>query len=502
VTTALDKAQPGALVRYQGGPQPPPSPTERPRRLGRWFANDPAWPVTAMLVLWPLWWLLGIGEYAPVLFAIPMARRMYQWHVSGQRRLRMPPGFGLWVLFLVITFVSLATIDQTAPDTVASPVSNRLISWGLRTVSYLGITVMLLYVGNLTEKEMPRRRLAYQLGLVAIYTVIGGLIGTFLPTTEITSPLAYLVPNSIQTNNSEIQLMLHPSTAQVMNFLGYAEGRPTAPFTYTNMWGNSLAILLPWLVVGWCSYGTPRQRRIGIIALVLAVVPIIYSLNRGLWIGMGLSVLYVALRFAARGRLAVLGGLAVVLAVAGLAIFASPLQGIISQRLSHGASNQARASGSNLALEEGLASPLIGWGDTRHQQGSAQSITLGRTSSCTSCGQQTIGGNGQGQLLLITTGVTGTALYIGFFLYGAWRYRRDITPYGLAGELVVLLGFVFMWVYNAVGPTLAFTMLAYAILWRNDRDRRHRTLAPAEPAAGEAARLTAGTRAITAGTGV
>ena len=500
MTTALDKVQPGALVKYKGSPQPTPSPEDRPRRLGRWFASDPAWPVTAMLVLWPVWWILGIGEYAPVLFAIPMARRMYRWRASGRRPVRVPPGLGIWLLFLLITFVSLTTISQTAPGTIVSPVSNRLISWSLRTASYLAVTVILLYLGNLTEEELPRRRLAYLLGLVAIYTVIGGLVGTFLPTRSFTSPFALIVPNSLQQNNTEIQMMLHPSTDQVMNFLGYAEGRPTAPFTYTNMWGNSLAILLPWLVVGWCTYGTLRQRRIGIIALVLAVIPIVYSLNRGLWICLGLSILYLAVRFAARGKLAMLGGLALVLAIVGVTVFASPLQSIISQRLAHPASDTARSNGSQLSLQEGLDSPIIGWGDTRHMIGSAQGITIGRTANCDRCGQDSIGGSGQGQLLLITTGVLGTAVYIGFFLHAAWRYRRDRTPYGLAGELVLLLGFIFMWFYDAVGPTLTFTVLAYAILWRNDHERSQESLAAGEPA-GDAARLTAGTRAITARTG-
>jgi polysaccharide biosynthesis protein PslJ len=472
----LDKAQPGSPVKYQGSPQPTPSPEEKPRRLGRWFASDPAWPVTAMLVLWPLWWLLGIGEYAPVLFAFPMARRMYQWHVSGRRKLRVPPGFGIWLLFLLIAFLSLAEISQTAPGTIPSPVSNRLFAWGLRTLSYLAVTVILLYVGNLTEEELPRRRLAYLLGLVAIYTVIGGLAGTFLPTRSFTSPFAYIVPNSLQQNNSEIQMMLHPSTDQVMNFLGYAEGRPTAPFTYTNMWGNSLAILLPWLVVGWCSQGTTRQRRIGITALVLSFVPIVYSLNRGLWIGVALAVLYVAVRAAARGKLAMLGALALVVTLVALVVFASPLQSLISQRLQHGASDADRSTGSQLAVETGLASPILGWGDTRHQIGSPAGITIGRTANCDRCGQDSIGAAGQVQIMLITAGVLGAGLYVAFFVYSAWRYRRDITPYGVAGELVLLLGLLFMWFYVAVGPTLAFTVLAYAILWRDDQARKQKSL--------------------------
>jgi predicted tellurium resistance membrane protein TerC len=79
-----------------------------------------------------------------------------------------------------------------------------------------------------------------------------------------------------------------------------------------------------------------------------------------------------------------------------------------------------------------------------------------------------VGANGQFQLLLVTNGFGGTMFYLAFFAYGAWRYRRDATPYGLAGVLVLLMGFVFMIAYDAVGEPLCFTMLAYALLWRND----------------------------------
>jgi hypothetical protein len=198
-----------------------------------------------------------------------------------------------------------------------------------------------------------------------------------------------------------------------------------------------------------------------------------------------------------------LGALLGTLALAGLIVFVTPLQGVISQRLAHGASNQGRAAGSMLAVDDGLASPILGWGDTRHQQGSSASIAVGKTASCTSCGGQSVGGNGQVQLLLVTSGVLGAVLYIGFFLYGAWRYRRDRSPYGLAGELVILVSFIFMWVYDAVGPTLVFTMIAYALLWRNERDSREEAHAVAERPTEGPARLTPGNRrAITSGTGV
>ena len=49
-------------------------------------------------------------------------------------------------------------------------------------------------------------------------------------------------------------------------------------------------------------------------------MPIIYSLDRGLWLGLIFALVYIAVRLAATGRLAVLGGLIAALAIAGILI--------------------------------------------------------------------------------------------------------------------------------------------------------------------------------------
>jgi hypothetical protein len=168
-------------------------------------------------------------------------------------------------------------------------------------------------------------------------------------------------------------------------------------------------------------------------------------------------------------------------------IILSPLHSMIAVRLSSDQnSNTIRTSLSILAVKDALASPLIGYGDTRHQQGSPASIAIGPTPDCITCGQLGVGSTGQLWLLLVSDGFLGTALYLGFFGYGIWRYRRDMTPYGLAGVLVLLLSFVYMFTYQAVVAPLAFTMLSYALLWRNDAHLRSRDPA-AEVAAGSGA---------------
>ena len=45
--------------------------------------------------------------------------------------------------------------------------------------------------------------------------------------------------------------------------------------------------------------------------------------------------------------------------------------------------------------------------------------------------------------------------------------RYDVTPVGLAASAAVLGTFVAMFWYNALVTPLAFTMLGYALLWRN-----------------------------------
>ncbi len=501
MTTAPERARQNGLSGLNGAPAAEPQVPGRTPRIRRrsWFARDPAWPIVVMLAGWPLWWCLGLGDYFPILIAIPMVRRMWLWRVHRERTIRLPPGFKIWSLFLLVTVFSVATISLTAPESVPSPTGSRIISWALRTGVYFAVTVLLLYAGNLTEEELPRRRLAWLLGLVGIYTAIGGVLGVLDPRFQFTSPLAYLLPNSLTSNAGLLGMIMHPGFSQVQNILGYAVGRPRAPFDYTNMWGNALAITLPWLIVAWWCYGNRKERRNTLIVLAVALVPVVYSLDRGLWVGLGISIVYVAVRFALRGKLAMLAGLFGVLALIAVVVVASPLQSLISQRLQHGKSNAVRSSLSGLAMDVAVSSPFIGYGDTRHELGSTNSIAVGKTAKCHSCGSRDIGGNGQLWMLLITSGILGAALYCFFFLYGIWRYWRDPTPYGMVGVLVLILSFPFMLVYIAVGPPLAFTMLAYAVLWKNDRVRHKE----AEEAAAESAaqlRAQIGARAVAART--
>ncbi len=378
---------------------PRPSKTSRLRPLLR----GPAWPVTALLLGYPLWWALGIADFMWVILAVPMVARMIAWHTRSGRRIKVPPGFGLWLLFLVIVVAGIATITLTAPGTVPSLVSRRVLSYGNRTVGYFGDTILLLYAGNLTERELPRRTLSWMLGIVGVIAVIGGVAGMLLPHFQFSSPLFLLLPKSFQANPF-VQAAAHPALTQVQNVLGTPGGRPKAPFDYTNLWGECLTILLPFLLV-WAWTGTKRQRLFAAAVSVVAIGPLLYSLNRGAWIGVILAVIYLAVRLAARGKTVLLGGICAAMVLAVALVLFTPLNSVVAGRLQNGKSNNLRSHLDVLAITDGLASPIIGYGDTRQEQGSPESIAVGPSAKCAICGQLAVGSTGQLWLLLVCDGV-------------------------------------------------------------------------------------------------
>src|SRR5262249_45132998 len=258
------------------------------------------------------------------------------WRSRGNRPIRVPPGFGLWLVFLVIVVAGIATITLTAPGTVPSPVSHRVLSYVNRTAGYLADTVLLLYAGNLTERELPRRTFAGMLGFAGIVAVVGGNAGMLLPHFQFSSPFLLMLPHSVQANPF-IQASAHPALTQIQNVLGSPGGRPKAPFDYTNIWGDCLTILLPFLVA-WAWTGTRRQRLFAAATVVIAGAPLLYSLNRGAWIGVILSAVYLAVRMAARGKMALLGVLVAVIVVSVVLLVVTPIGSVITSRLENGKS--------------------------------------------------------------------------------------------------------------------------------------------------------------------
>jgi hypothetical protein len=435
------------------------------------------WPLTALLMLYPLWWALGMGTIIVPLLALPMALQLWR-----RRPVLVPPGFGIWLLFLLWVLVSTVMLGENPPGTLPDTASSRFISVGFNLAGYLSATVILLYAGNLTEEEFPRRRLVRQLGALFLVVVVGGLLGVLAPRFQFTSPVEMLLPESV-AQNGFVRSLVHPASSQLQDVLGFTSPRPSAPFGYTNTWGNCLALLVGWFAISWLREGSTGRRIGGIALLLVAAVPVVYSLNRGLWIGIGLIVLLMAARLALRGRLLVIVGLFLSLLITVVMVLATPLGTIVEGRFDNPQSNKIRSFTVERTLDVVEYSPVIGFGSTRAALGSSNSIAIGADDQCRRCGNPTLGSNGQIWLVLIAQGVGGVLLYVGFFVRSLWAYRRDRTPIGDAGFLTLVLMLFFMFVYNALTMPLVIAFLAIALLWRNRREADERLLAAPVPSA-------------------
>ncbi|HYN95977.1 MAG TPA: O-antigen ligase domain-containing protein, partial [Pilimelia sp.] len=459
--------------RRPGGVAPPPAagrpPAPASRQPAGWSLTLPkGWPLTALFVLYPLWWAMGLPTFIFTIMAVPMAVQLYR-----RGDIRVPPGFGIWLVLLGWVVLSGMTLGLTAPDTLPPGGFGRYIGWTVRLADYVSLTVLMLYVLNLSEREYSRRRVVRLFGVMALVTVIGGYAGALLPNVSFVAPLRFLLPGAIASDPYVAQLM-HVELAQVQEVLAgeTASARPSAPFEYTNTWGENMAILLIWLVVGWIVLGGGLRRLAGYALVLAAVFPVVYSLNRGLWIGLAGGAGYVAIRMALRGRVAVLAGLALGMGLIGVLIIASPLGKTLTERLANGHSDEIRATLNAGAVNAANASPIVGYGANRALLGSNRSIAIGKTQECPQCGNREIGSDGQFWHMLVAQGYVGVLCYNAFFLWCLWRFRHDHTPIGIAGSLVLILLLFFQFLYGALNTTLAFGLISVAVLARNDAARR------------------------------
>ncbi|MFI5935603.1 hypothetical protein [Actinoplanes sp. NPDC051494] len=426
----------------------------------------PAWPVASILALYPLWWALGLGVLIFPIMAAPMLVLLVRRRAAG-RPLRLPPGAGWWALFLAAVLISILALGADPAGTVVEHAEGRLVAVLYRLIMYVSLTILLVYTGNLTESELPRRRLVRLLGWLFVLTVAGGLLGLVAGSFAFTSPVEWLLPGSLRSKGF-VQSLVHPYAAQIMDLVGAEQPRPAAPWGYTNTWGNNFCLLMCWVVAAAWATRRLSVKVLALACLAIAIVPAVVSLNRGLWVGVGVVMVYVAIRYVLMGRLWVLA--AVGLAGAGLAVAlaATPMGDVVSARLDNGKSNGVRSFLIERAVDGFQDSPIIGYGSTRNTIGGRNSITVGESSECERCGNFTVGGNGQLWQLMYAHGTVGTVAYLGFFGYGLWRFRRDRTPVGIAAGAAIVSSFSAMLWYNAIPTPLAFMFLAYALLWRNE----------------------------------
>lgn len=435
----------------QGTPTPQPS---------RWPLPE-GWPLIALFALYPLWWALGLGPLSAMVLAVPMAWQLW-W---SQRRMVVPVGTGLYLALLGFMLASGVMIGQIAPGTDNGDLLGTVIAFGYRFASCLAAAVVLMYVSSSDQVKLPTSRVINALSALFVATVVGGWLGLLLPAGAFTSPLEHLMPPFVR-NNDFAQTIVHPGFSQIQNVLGYAEPRPKAPFEYSNTWGFAFSLLLPFHLLA-CRAAGKRWVRLGGVALLVAsMVPVVLSLNRGLWVALGLSVALGAIHQLRCGRPQTVVAGAVLVAIVGLLFAASPLATVASRRLDHPHSNAGRAYLYSGAARGALASPLLGWGGPRQASGSAQGISTGVSAKCPTCGTAAVGTQGTFWTLLFSTGIVATGLWVSFFVGAAWRSGRKKDPLAAVVTLVLILLLFEQFVYDAFPMPLVIAMTGIGLIVR------------------------------------
>ena len=439
------------------------------------LTDRPEWPLVLVFCWYPLWWLLGVTQLVMLVACFVMAAALLR-----QRTLVLPRGLGWWLLFLAWVAVGFFVVKVDVPGALHVANNTRYLTWFLRLVWLLEATVVLLYVRN-KQRGLSGERIARIFAVMFITIVVGGLLGTFFPTVQMQSLLELALPRHI-AQAPFVSSLVHPYLAQMQTYGGVTY-RPSGPFPYANDWGLNFACLLPFFVRAWLARDAGWRRPAGVIVLAASVVPVIYSLNRGLWAILILMVVVLVLVQARAGHyrsLAVCGaGLVVALSL----VLVTPLGAVLSERFSGHNSNEGRANLYEITVD-GMArsSPVIGDGTTRKAAGSFYSIAGGATPDCYTCSPPALGTQGFLWWILFATGFGGGLLVMAFLLSALWRYRSRGDPTRLACRCSLLAFVVALPIYDWTITSGIVAIAAIAVLDRESPGRvREMALPPRMP---------------------
>ncbi|MVA75308.1 hypothetical protein GC722_04590 [Auraticoccus sp. F435] len=395
----------------------------------------PAWPFALALLGYPLWWVLGLGDSAWILLAGVMLLLL------RGTRVQVPRGFGVWLLFLVWMACSALMLDS----------GGRLIGFAYRYLLYATCTVFFLYLYNARSTLTVQRVLGVLCGFWVVVWV-GGYLGLLAPTFELRTPLTWVLPDGLLANELVSEMAVRRLTQYNPDAYNVIDPRPSAPFLYTNGWGNAYSVLLPLVLAylgtlrrGWWFWTV-------VVMVPVSLVPAFLSLNRGMFLGLGVALVYVVVRLALRGHWRALVVLVAVALVAGGLLTLLPVTERLSNRLEVSSTTEDRASLYLETLRRTAESPLLGYGAPRPSE----------TAGAPSAGTQ-----GQFWMVLFSHGVVGAVLFVGWLLVLLAKTLRAPGTVGLVCHTVVLVTLVEIFYYGIVASGLMLALVAAALALRH-----------------------------------
>ena len=415
------------------------------------------WPLYVVFGLFPLWYVLGMGSLIWFAMAVPMT-----FNLVARSKVRIPKGFGLYLLFFIWMCATLIQLQGNSLD--------RVFGFVYRAGLYYSAGVWCLYIYNAPKRLLPTRTVLKVMTIMWMVVVAGGWLGILSPLLEFKTVAEKLMPRGL-LNNELVFTLVHPKVAEVQQFLGYDVPRPQAPFDFSNNWGANFALLLPFVCALWGQLRTLARRNLLRLVAVGSLVPVVFSLNRTLWLCLIVTLVYGGARFAIRGRRGSFQVICAVAIVAYLLFNFGPTGKLIADRAKVAHSNAGRALLYNEAKDSVAKSPMMGYGAPRPSQ---------RNPNLPPVGTQ-----GQFWLVFFSHGFPGAFFFVSFAVCAMWRTRRARTSAALWCHISLLLALIMMPFYGWLHMQIHVVLIAFALASRElvDPDEPVEALAPPNPRA-------------------
>lgn len=405
-------------------------------------------PLAALLVGYPLWWLLGIQMVMWAFLGLVVA----VWCYTNRDTLEMPPGFGWFAAFLGWVLISALTLTSAK---YAMAYSFRLVLYA--SVILIGLQVFNVVHQRLVAPQQILRMLVCIWGFAVVLAVPGLVAGTTL---QFNSPLGTVLER-VGISDAFIRALTTVTFSSVDSLYGLS--RPSPLFEFTNAWGAAIGVLTPLAVYVMVSTSSLRERWLIGSILVLSIWPIVVSLNRGCWLSIAIAGAYVVGRRMSAGDWRTAGASLMAVVALGLIIVTTPLLSVINERVAT-ANTDTRANLYVAALEYASRSPFFGYG-------APQSSELVANNNGVS-----VGTHGQFWTLLVSHGWVGVTLFVLGVVSMSWIYRptsgRSAEVWLHSTGIVLLFQ---MFVYDVVPVPMLVFLCSHAAIAEQRRSHRNRT---------------------------
>ena len=400
-------------------------------------------PVSWPLAPFPgilLLWLMGLNYLIWPFIGVALLVGLF---VRGD--VRVPPRFGLWMVFLGLVLISATQLTAT----------DRAMSYGYRFSMYFSATMLLLYVYNMPRSRLPLRTIVNFLAIGWCMIVLGGLLGLVAPKVELTSPMEVILPKAL-VELPLVRDMISPAFAKENAFVGLGIHRTQAPFPYPNAWGSNFVLLTPFAL--WSFLVTCRRRWRPVLGglLLFSIIPFFFSLDRGAWLALALGLLYGGFRLALAFDVRTIKWFALGAVVLALLLVFTPLKDVLITRVDRNYSDQGRIGRNLVAIELAQQSPLLGYGAPQATEDNPANAAVGT--------------HGQLWLILVSNGIPALLMYMGWLFYLLVRSGRGLhtaRDVRFWPHLTMLMAIIMSPYYELMPLQIHTIMVAAAIILRD-----------------------------------